>query len=189
MTSARATEIKKGMALVIDDALWIVTKRDHVTPGKGQAIHHVHLKNMRTGQQKNLRLSSGDTVEIANLDRSACQYLYKDPTGFVFMDDTTYEQFPLSEDVVGELMCFIKENDTVNVTFADETPITVDLPAAVVLEVTEAEDAVKGNTATNITKNATVETGMVVRVPMHVKVGDKLRISTDDKSFLGRVNG
>jgi len=188
MASIRATEIKKGMALVIDDGLWVVTKRDHVTPGKGQALHHVYLKNMKTGQQKNLRLGSGETVEVAYLDRKNCQYLYKDSSGYVFMDEESYEQFPLSADVVGDLMCFIRENETVTVTFSDHVPITVDLPAAVILEVTEAEEAIKGNTATNVTKNATVETGMQVKVPMHIKTGDKIKINTDDKSFLGRVN-
>lgn len=176
------------MALVIDGDLWVVTKRDHVTPGKGQALHHVHCKNMATGTQKHLRLGSGENVELAYLDRKSCQYVYKDSTGFVFMDDETYEQFPLPEEVVGDSMEFVSENDSVTVTFSDGRPVTVDLPTSVILEVTEAEEAIKGNTATNVTKNATVTTGMIVKVPMHIKVGDRIKISTEDKSFLGRVN-
>lgn len=188
MASVCATEIKKGMALVIDGDIWVVTKRDHVTPGKGQALHHVNLKNMRTGTQKNLRLSTSESVEQAYLDRKSCQYLYKDTTGYVFMDDETFEQFPLAEDVCGEAMGFVAENDSVTVTFTDGSPLTIDLPASVVLEVSEAEEAVKGNTATNVTKNATVTTGMTVKVPMHIKAGDRIKVSTEDKSFLGRVN-
>ena len=188
MASVRATEIKKGMALIVDGDIWLVTKRDHVTPGKGQALHHVYLKNMKTGRQKDLRLGSGESVEVAYLDRKSCQYLYKDATGFVFMDEESYEQFPLFDDVVGDQMRFIKENESVNVTFTEGTPLTIDLPASVVLEVTEAEEAIKGNTATNVTKNATLETGLIAKVPMHIKQGDRIKISTDDESFLGRVN-
>lgn len=188
MASVRATEIKKGMALWIDGDIWFVTKRDHVTPGKGQALHHVYLKNLKTGTQKNLRLGSSESVEVAYLDRKQCQYLYKDSTGYVFMDEETYDQFPLPEDVVGDLMCFIKENESVSVTFTEGTPVSLDLPAAVVLEVVDAEEAVKGDTATNVTKNATTETGLVVKVPAHIKAGNQIKISTEDKSFLGRVS-
>jgi elongation factor P len=188
MASVRATEIKKGMALVFDGQIFIVTKHDHHTPGNLRAIHHVYMRHMKTGVQKYQRFGSGDSVEVAYLDLKAAQYLYKDSTGYVFMDEESYDQFPLPEDVVGELMSFIKPNQTVNVTFHEGTPVTVDLGPAVVLEVTETEDAIRGNTATNVTKNATLETGLVVRVPQHIKVGDKVKINTDDQSFLGRVN-
>jgi len=188
MASTRAPEIKKGMAVVIDGEIWFVMKRDHVTPGKGQALHHVNLKNLKSGNQKNLRLGSNDTVEVAYLDRKQCQYLYKDTQGFVFMDEESYDQFFLTDDVVGELMDFIKENESVQVTFHDGAPLTVDLPTSVVLELTDAEEAIRGDTATNVTKNATTETGMQVKVPAHIKAGDKVKISTEDRSFLGRVN-
>jgi len=188
MTSIRVTEIKKGMAVVIDGELFVVTKHEHVTPGNWRAIHHVHMKGVKSGQQKYQRMGSSDTLEVAYLDAKRCQYLYKDATGYVFMDEQTYDQFHMPEDVVGDLMSFIKENDSVTVTFHEELPISFDLGSAVVLEVVEAEDAVKGNTATNVTKNATTETGMVVKVPLHIKVGDKIKVSTEDKSFLGRVN-
>jgi len=188
MAKVRATEIKKGMTLIIEDELFLVVKRDHVTPGKGQAVNHIYLRNVRSGTQKNMRLSSSDTLELAYLDTKQCQYLYKDATGHIFMDEQTYEQFPLSADVVGDIMGYICENQSVNVTFHEGSPVAVDLPASVVLEVTEAEEAIKGNTATNVTKNAKVETGLEVKVPMHIKPGDKIKISTDDGSFLGRVN-
>lgn len=187
MSSIRATEIKKGQTLVIDGDLYQVIEKDHVTPGKGQAVNHVKLKSLKTGTQKQLRLSSSQTVELAYLEFKKSQYLYRDSTGYMFMDEVTYDQFPLSEDVVGDLMGFIKENESVSVTFFEEQPVSVDLPSAVVLEVSEADEAVKGNTATNVTKVAKLETGLEVKVPMHIKVGEKIKISTEDKSFLGRA--
>ena len=188
MAKARATEIKKGMTLIIDGELFLVVKRDHVTPGKGQAVNHIYLRNVRSGTQKNMRLSSSATLELAYLDNKPCQYLYKDSAGHVFMDEETYEQFPLSADVVGDLMGYIAENQTVNVTFHEGSPVSVELGSSVTLEVTEAEEAIKGNTATNVTKSAKTETGIEVKVPMHIKVGDKIKVSTEDGSFLGRVN-
>lgn len=187
MSSIRATEIKKGMTLVIDGDLFQVVEKDHVTPGKGQAVNHVKLKSLNTGSQKQLRLSSSQTVELAYLEFKKSQYLYKDSTGYMFMDENTYDQFPLSDEVVGDLMGFIKENESVSVTFFEERPVSVDLPTAVVLAVKETEEAVKGNTATNVTKSATLETGLEVKVPMHIKVGEQIKISTEDKSFLGRA--
>ncbi|MEZ5987876.1 MAG: elongation factor P [Planctomycetota bacterium] len=187
MSNVRATEIKKNMTLVIDGELFQVLDREHVTPGKGQAVNHVKLRNLKTGSQKQLRLSSSQTVELAYLDHKNCQYLYRDSTGFVFMDEASYDQFPLPDEVIGDRMGYIKENESVIVTFYEGAPLSVELPAAVELEVTEAEEAIKGNTATNVTKNAVLETGLAVKVPMHIKVGEKIRISTDDGSFLGRA--
>ncbi|HHI78378.1 MAG TPA: elongation factor P [Planctomycetes bacterium] len=187
MAKMRAPEIKTGMALEIDGDLFLVVEREHVTPGKGQALYHFLLRSLKTGSQKPLRMGSNDTAEVAYLERKKCQYLYRDAHGYVFMDEQSYEQFPLHENLVGEQMGFIAENSSADVTFHNETPVSVDLPASVTLEVIEAEEAVRGNTATNVTKNAKVETGLEVKVPMHIRVGDKIKISTVDKSFQGRV--
>ncbi|MFQ5506090.1 MAG: elongation factor P, partial [Planctomycetota bacterium] len=126
MTKIRATEIKKGMALILENELFIVVKRDHVTPGKGPAVNHIYLRNARTGAQKNLRLSSSDTVESAYLETKTCQYLYKDSSGYTFMDEATYDQFVLPAEVVGDLMPFIAENQPVNLTLHEGTAFNVD---------------------------------------------------------------
>jgi elongation factor P len=188
MASARAPEIKKGMTLILDGELFEVSKRDHVTPGKGQAVHHVECRNLKTGNQRKLRLASGDTVELAYLDKKSCTYLYQDNTGYVFMDEEDYEQYILPANVIEESMHYIKDNSPIVVTFFDGAAVSVELPTAVTLEVIEAEEAAKGNTATNVTKGVKVETGLEVRTPAHIKVGDKIKISTEDSSFLGRVN-
>jgi elongation factor P len=188
MATARAPEIKKGMTVIQDGELFEVSKRDHVTPGKGQAVHHVELRNLKTGNQRRLRLASGDSVELAYLDKKSCTYLYQDNTGYVFMDEADYEQYTLPANVIEDSMHYIKDNSPIVVTFYEGAAVSVELPTAVVLEVIEAEEAAKGNTATNVTKGVKVETGLEVRTPAHIKVGDKIKISTEDSSFLGRVN-
>jgi len=188
MASIRATELKRGMAVVLDGQIFLVVKHDHHTPGNLRAIHQVYMRNLKTGAQKQQRYGSGDQIEVAYLDKKKCQYLYKDSTGYIFMDEQSYDQFPLPADVVADQMVFIKPNDTVDVTFHDATPLSVELPSAVTLTVVDTEEAVRGNTATNVTKSATVETGLVVKVPQHIKKGDRVKVSTDDQSFLGRVS-
>ncbi len=185
----RATELRKGTVLKKDNDLLLITDYTHLTPGKGQAIIHIKTKSLLTGTTGAIRSGSGESFETAYLDRRKCQYLYREgESGFVFMDEETYDQFNLSPDLVAEHMGYVKESTSIDVTFHEGTAIGVDLPASVELEVTEAEAAVKGNTATNVKKNAVVETGMQVRVPMHISAGDVIKISTDSGDFQGRVN-
>ena len=187
--SVKATDLRKGAVLEKDDDLLLITEYEHRTPGNLRAIITIKTRSLKTGATNTMRLASSDTLEVAYLDRKKCQYLYKDGTGlFMFMDTTTYDQFPLSAELVGDRMGFVKENDEIEVTFHGTAPIDIVLPNQVILEVTEAEAAVKGNTATNVKKEAVVETGRVVKVPMHIGVGDKIKISTDTGEFQGRAS-
>ena len=184
----RATEIRKGTVLDKDGELLLVTEYIHKTPGNLRSIIQIKTRNLATGQAGAMRLGSGDTLEVAFLEKKKAQYLYKESNGdFVFMDNETYDQFHLPEDLVGDKMGFVKENETIEVTFHETTAIGVELPTSVVLEVTEAEEAVKGNTATNVKKDAVVETGMAVKVPLHVGVGDKIKLNTETGDFQGRA--
>jgi len=185
----RATELRKGTVIQKNGDLLLITEYTHLTPGKGQAINHIKTRSLITGTTGAIRAGSGDTFEVAFLDRRKSQYLYREgDTGFVFMDEETYDQFHLKPDLVGEVMGYVKESTSIDVTFHDGTPIGVALPASVELEVTEAEEAVKGNTATNVKKDAVVETGLKIRVPMHISPGDMVKISTETGEFQGRVN-
>jgi elongation factor P len=185
----RAVELRKGTVIKKDNALLIITDFNHLTPGKGQAIIQMKTRNLQTGTTGAIRASSGENFEVAYLDRRKCQYLYREgDAGFVFMDEESYDQFNLSQDLVGEFMGFVKESSSIEVTFHDEMPIGVALPPSVELEVTEAEIAVKGNTATNVKKDATVETGLKIRVPIHISAGDIVKLSTETGDFQGRVN-
>lgn len=184
----KATEIRKGQVIEQDGDLLLITEYIHKTPGNLRSIIQIKTKSLKSGAGGSMRLSGGDTVEVAFLDRKKAEYLYRDAAHFVFMDSETYDQFHLDEELVGDKMGFVRENETIEVTFHGTTPIGVVLPSSVVLEVTEAEAAVKGNSATNVKKNAVVETGMTVKVPMHIGVGEKIKVHTDTGDFLGRAN-
>lgn len=185
----RATELRKGQVIEKDGDLLLVTEYEHKTPGNLRAIIQIKTKSLKTGQVNAMRLGSGDTLEIAYLDRRKAEYLYKESDGsYVFMDSENYEQFHLSDDLVGDKMGFVKENTTIEVTFHDAVPIGVELPPQVVLEVVESEAAVKGNTATGVKKDAVLETGLKIRVPLHIGVGEKVRVSTETGEFQGRAN-
>jgi elongation factor P len=184
----RATDLRKGMVLDQEGQLLLITEYLHHTPGNLRAIIHVKTRNLVTGQANAMRLASGDVLDTAFLEKKKAEYLYRDGHGhYIFMDSDTYEQFPLSEDVVGEKMGFVKENTTCEVTFHGTSPVDIELPTKVVLQVTEAEMAAKGNTATNVKKEAIVETGMMVKVPPHVSAGDMIKIRTADGEFQGRA--
>lgn len=185
----RATEIRKGTVLEHEGDLLLVTEYTHKTPGNLRSIIHIKTKSLTSGQNNSMRLGSGDTVEVAYLDRRKAEYLYKDGNGnYVFMDGESYEQFELTPDFVGDTMGFVRENTTVEVTFHEQTPIGIELPPSVVLKVAESEVAVKGNTATNVKKDAIMETGLLVKVPPHIDVGEEIRVSTDTGEFQGRAN-
>ena len=185
----KATEIRKGQVLEQNGDLLLITEYEHRTPGNLRSVVQIKTKNLSTGQAGSMRLSGSDNVDLAFLDRRKAEYLYRESNGdYVFMDGESYEQFPLSTDMVGDKMGFVKENTTCEVTFHGTTPIDLALPNSVVLEVTEAEAAVKGNTATNVKKDAVLETGLKVKVPMHIGVGEQVKISTETGDFLGRAN-
>ncbi len=186
--AVRATELRKGTVIVGErGALLLITEYHHHTPGNLRAVIHIKVKNIQTGVTTPMRLGSSDAFEVAYLDRKKCEYLYKDSSGYVFMDQESFEQFPLQEELVGDKMGFVRENTVVDVTFHETTPVGVDLPATVVLKVVEAEAATRGDTATNVKKDAVLETGLKIRVPAHIKAGEDVRISTVDGEFQGRA--
>ena len=183
----RSTEIKPGMILEMDGEPWEVTGFDHVTPGKGRAIIHVELRNLVNGRTQQQRLRSSDNVEKAFLEKKKMEYLYEDASGYVFMDNESYEQTPMSKESFAERMRFVKLNDQVTVLFHGGKAISIELPAAVVLEVTETEPGMKGDTVTNVTKPAKLETGLEVKVPLFINQGDKLKVSTLTAEYIERA--
>lgn len=187
--AVRATEIRKGQVIEKDGDLLLITEYTHKTPGNLRAIITLKTKSLINGQSNSMRLGSGDMLEVAYLDRRKAEYLYKEANGdFVFMDSENYEQFNLTPELIGDQMRWVKDNTVIEVTFHGENPIGVELPTSVILEVTEAEAAVKGNTATNVKKSAIVETGAEVKVPLHINAGERIKISTETGDFMGRAN-
>ena len=184
-----ATEIRKGNFLMHKGDLWQAVEVTHRTPGNLRGFVQVKLRNLRTGSHIVERFSSNQSVEMAWLDRRKAQYLYDDASlGPVFMDLESYEQFNLPREVLGDATSYILPNAEVELTFHDGTAIGLELPAKVEMVVTDTEPAVKGDTVNSVLKPATVESGLVVKVPSHIRVGDRIRINTSTGEFQERVN-
>ncbi len=165
-----------------------VVEFQFVKPGKGQAFTRVKLKNMATGALLERTLKSGEKVEPANVEQRAFQYIYPDGDGYVFMDQNTGEQITVPGDKIGDDAKWLSDGMNINVTLFNEQPIGVDLPANVTLQITSCEPGIKGDTASGATKPATLSTGAVINVPLFVKDGEWVKVSTEDGTYLERVN-
>lgn len=183
----KATQIRKGQILILEGELFLVTDFEHIAPGNWRAINQVKCKHLTTGTVKQMRLGSDETVEIAYLDRRPCLFSYMDGDNYVFMDSENFEQYFLGADLVGDAMKYVKENQSLTLTFFEGKAISIDLPSAVVLQVKEAEIAIKGDSVTNDKKGAVTETGLQIRVPMYIVAGEYVKISTENGEFLGRA--
>lgn len=181
-----SSDLRKGLKIVIDGEPYIITDFEFSKPGKGQALYRCKLKNMLTGYTMDRTYRSGDKFEPANLNEVKMQFLYKDNDGYHFMNMTTYEQIDMTEEQVGDARSFLKENMEVSILFFDETPISIDLPNFVELQVVEAPPGIKGDTATGATKPVTLETGYNLQVPLFIEEGDILKIDTRTGQYVER---
>jgi elongation factor P len=180
-------DVRKGMVIVGDDGqLYQVVDRELRTPGNLPSKLRLKIKNVKTGFVNEVRVHPEDKVEQAYLDKREMQYLYKDSDGYVFMDNETYDQIHLSEEMVGELMPYMKENTAVQGTFHDNKPLGIELPAKVVLKVVHTEPALKGATAAAQYKPATLETGLKLSVPPFINIGEMIVVDTVEGKYLSR---
>ncbi len=188
----KATDLKRGKAIMWDGQLHVAIDTDHVKPGKGPAYVQAKMKNVETGTIKVHRINSSDKLEDVTIDRRKMQYLY-DSSGhgagpYVFMDNETYDQLEIDSDVLPkEQSQWLKENEDVTIELFDNKPLGVELPAAVELAITDTTPQAKGTTATNQLKEATVETGARVRVPPFIEVGQVVRINPSSGEYLGKA--
>jgi elongation factor P len=180
-------DTRPGMALALPDGIFSIVKYEHVKPGKGKAFVRMKLKNVETGQVLDKTFRADEDVQQAIIDRSDYQFLYSDDLGFHFMNLDDYGQIALTREDVGDASNYLVEGMTVVLATYQGTPIGVDLPAAVELEVTYAEPAVKGNTVSGATKPVTVQTGLTVQVPLFVEQGEKIKVDTRSGEYLTRV--
>ena len=181
-----SNDFRTGVTIEIDGGVWRVVEFLHVKPGKGAAFVRTKLKNAQTGSVVERTFRAGETVPQANLEKRNMQHTYKDGEQFVFMDMETYEETNLNKEQIGDGVKYIKEGMDVNVVRWNDTVIEVELPNSVVLEVTETDPGVKGDTATGGTKPAIVETGAQVMVPLFITIGERIKIDTRNDSYLGR---
>ena len=184
---ATTNDLKNGMVLNIDGQLWSVVEFQHVKPGKGPAFVRTKIKNVLSGKTVDKTFNAGVKVETATVDRRDMQYLYNDGTDFVFMDLETYEQIPVSPEIVGDAANFLLEEQQAIVASHEGQVLFVELPASVVLEVTYTEPGLQGDRSNAGTKPATVQTGYEVQVPLFLNQGDKVKIDTRTGEYLGRV--
>jgi elongation factor P len=180
-------DVRPGMALELEDGLFSIVEYQHVKPGKGKAFVRMKLKKLDTGQVLDRTFRADEDVRQAIIDRSDDQDLYADDLGYHFMNLSDYGQIVLSAEDVGDAAPYLVEGATVSLSTHRGTPIGVDLPAAVELEVTYAEPAVKGDTRTAATKTVELETGLKIQVPLFVEQGDKVRVDTRTGEYLTRV--
>ncbi|PIE73487.1 MAG: elongation factor P [Deltaproteobacteria bacterium] len=179
-------EFKKGKKIEVDGAPCEILECQHYKPGKGGAFMKTKYRNLLTGSVMDQNFRSGMKFETPDLESREIQYLYKDGEKFVFMDMTSYEQLEVEKDVVGGYAGFLKDGMSVQVMLYEGRPISLDLPPSVVLEVTETDPGLKGDTVSGASKPATMETGLVVNVPLFINTGDKLKIDTRTSAYLSR---
>lgn len=184
---ATSNELKNGLVLNIDGQLWTVVEFQHVKPGKGPAFVRTKLKNVLTGKVVDRTFNAGVKVETASVDKREMNYLYKDGSGYVFMDNQNFEQMTLSEEIVGDGKNYLLENQGAVVAVYEGNPIYVELPANVVLEITYTEPGLQGDRSSGGTKPATVETGLQIQVPLFIEQNVKVRVDTRTGEYLGRV--
>ncbi len=187
MASTTTNDLKNGMTLNLDGVLFTVVEFQHVKPGKGGAFVRTTLKNTRTGAVVDRTFRAGEKVEQAVIDKREMQYLYRDSGDFVFMDNVSYDQLHVPPASLGDSANYIVDNSTVVLQMYGDEIVGVDLPAAVELTVTETEPGIQGDRVSGARKAATLETGLVVQVPLFVNIGDKLKIDTRSADYITRA--
>lgn len=179
--------IRPGMIIEHNNALWVATKIQHTQPGKGGAYLQVELKNIRTGSKLNDRFRSSETVERVHLEEKDFQYLFNSGDDYTFMDQETFDQVTLNKELIGDPYVFLQEGMTVTVSSYEGEIISITLPDTVIMEITEAEPVVKGQTASSSYKPAMLENGERIMVPPHIGAGIRVVVNTADGSYMERA--
>ena len=180
-------DIKNGMTIIMDGALYTIVEFQHVKPGKGPAFVRMKRKNLRTGAVTEDTFNTNIKITRAHIDKVHTQFLYAMGDTYVFMNTTTYEQVEIPATVLKDSVNFIKEGLEIDIDSYEGEIIGITLPEKIEFEVIETEPAVKGNTATNATKDATIETGYIVKVPLFINQGEKILVSTKDGKYASRA--
>ncbi len=187
MATISTADFKNGMCIIFNGKMYTIIEFQHVKPGKGSAFVRTKLKDIRSGRVIDNTFNAGVKLENVRLETKKLQYLYNDGADYHFMDNDTYEQMSMPASDVGDAAQWLKENDEASLLYAGDELISVEPPMFVELEVTHTEPGFKGDTATNTTKPATLETGIELQVPTFIEIGDVLQIDTRDGRFIKRV--
>ncbi len=187
MAMIPATQLRSGMLIIFNGELHRVHEMVHKTPGNLRGFVQAKMRSVRSGAMNEHRFGSTDRVEKASLDEREMEYLYSDAAGHHFMDQTSYDQVTLSDEVIGEQMKYLLPNTAIHVDFYEENPVGIELPNTVTLKVTETQPGMKGATASASYKPATLETGLQVMVPQFIEAGTRIKVDTRDDSYLERA--
>jgi elongation factor P len=187
MPAITTNDLKNGMTLNLDEGLFQVVEFQHVKPGKGGAFVRTTLKNVRNGAVVDRTFRGGERVDRAMIDKREMQFLYREGDDYVFMDNTSYEQINVGPDALGEAAQFLVEGSAAVLQMYEDEIVGVDLPAAVELAITETEPGVQGDRVSGARKPATLETGLVVQVPLFVEPGDRIKVDTRSGEYLTRA--
>lgn len=183
----KASELKRGMIISDDGGLWIVIEMDHKTPGNLRAIYQSTLKNVINNKIINKRFSPSDSVQKVDLESKKFQYLYADPSGYHFMDMASYESIALDRGLVGSSKDYLKENLEVEVLYHEHHPVSIELPVSIALKVVESAPGTRGDTSGRALKPATLETGLVINVPLFIEEGETVLVDSRTGEYLGRA--
>jgi len=187
MVAITTNDLKTGMTLELDNGLFSVVDFQHVKPGKGPAFVRTTLKNARSGAQLERTFRAGEKVERAIVDKRDMQYLYRDGDDFVFMDTESYEQNPVPSAQLGDAANYLIESSNATLLMYNDEIIGTDIPASVELTVTETEPGIQGDRVSGANKPATMETGLVIQVPLFIETGEKLKVDTRSGEYIGRA--
>ena len=183
-----SSEIKRNMTIMIDNEIFQILEWQHRKPPKAPPTLTLRVKNIKTGNVFEKKLQGNRPLTLARTDKRPFQYLYSDSTSHTFMNNETFEQINIDPSILGNALDFIIEGDIIEVISFEENPISIELPISVILEVIDSEQAVRGDTATNVTKTATVNTGLKVQVPLFIETGGKIKIYTRTGQYIERSN-
>lgn len=182
-----ATDLKTGVIYKEDGAPFVVLKYEHIKSARSGATVKVKVRNLLTDQVLLKSYIGSGKVEDADVRRQSVSYLYNDGVNYVFMDPDTYEQTPMSEEIVGEAAKFLKEGEKVQVMYFEDAPVSIQLPTSMTFTVTYTEPGFKGNTVTNAYKDATLENGTVIKVPPFIKIGDVIKVNTETEEYTSKA--
>lgn len=181
--------LRKGLTIEMENELVRITDYQHIKQGRGSAFVRVTMKNLRTGSTTERTFQAGSKFTVARLERQTIQYLYKDEDQYFFMDTETYEQFPLTAEVLGNTVNYLRENESIDLLTYQEKPIDVEIPVNATLRIERTDPGLRGDTASGGTKPATLETGLVINVPLFLNEGDRVKIDTRTNQYIERVLG
>ncbi|MEO7297197.1 MAG: elongation factor P [Verrucomicrobiota bacterium] len=184
---ASANDLRKGMAINYNGDIAVVLDTQHRTPGNLRAFVQATIRSIRTGKSSDVRFGSTEKIEVIPMMTCKMEYSYKDGEDYVFSNPDTYETMTIMADVVGDACKFLIENATVTVTLVQDKPVQIELPSSVILTVTDAPDGVRGDSANNVQKAVTMETGITVQAPLFIKTGEKIKIDTRTGKYMERA--